>query len=974
MKRILLLLLLAVACQQVEPLVETEVVTGPEFSAQIEEFGAETKTALAYGNSVVWSEGDQLAIFRGESVADKYQVKSDRVGTASGTFEIVANGSGTAAATFPTNIAVYPYEEDLVCTPVTQDGTVVSYQITGVTIPSVQTYVPDSFPDDSFLMAAMSDGLDNHTLNFKNLCGALKLQLKGTMKVKSIALQGHEGEKLSGGATISIYPDSILPAISMSDNASATVKLDCGDGVQLNAEESTTFILSIPPTAFEKGFTAIISGGDGSVAKIETMKPNPVNRSYIHAMPGVGVDGSQYFGLEAPSIHISFDDVTACLSNLSSNTYLTLFEEPFFGWLKRLNTTYGARFSLYVYNLETLASVPETYRQEFFDSRHWLKFGLHSKTSGYNYASGTYDGAQSDWNTLVENVVRITGSYQSLDRIPRLHNFAGNLESVLGMRDADCGALGFLGADDSRVSYHLTDEQNQSLISQSVYNDTENDLIIFRTNYRGERLGSSEGMYDKMEAFYANPTYADCFSPFVWFTHEPYVYKKSELSEYAENVEDVCRFAYDYGIPFVYPQNRIDLETDMYGYLYEALTDGVLSPKNRYRKTPLYTLSGGQDGTIYNGYSLQGNGGGTVTIRNIETGTTMGTMKWDKADLLKPHDNSVSCTVAKASDVQLTPSWTLDKTYTSAAGALSSGTRAVTPKFPLAFYRNIRINVSSCKYIVSCYDKDGVYLGQINPSLDGLVVGTGQWIAAGTEITEDMILAVDPSIDNIALVAFNNEYPEYSISYSGDILHVYSNVYNSYASAEDKHIGECCVYEVGGAGKIWSNSLAQVIKIGFVDDPDFWPAATETRPYGNFVVDKENGWLYAFVMYSSGKLTYWYKFDLPEISEGVWNESYRCPVFTLTAEDILDGWTTPLQNYVQGACVYNGLIWSTEGFSATSGTNVARMRVIDPARKAQIAVFNFYSDADPVEPEFIDFYNGKCYYGSVKQMCLLELL
>ena len=967
-------LIAAVSCQQVEPLVESEKAVGPEFSAQIEEFGRDTKTALAYGNSVVWSAGDQLAIFQGESLADKYQVKSDRVGTTSGTFEIVANGAGTPTATFPTNIAVYPYEENLNCTPNTENGAIVSYQITGVTVPSVQTYVPDSFPDDAFLMVAMTDGLDNHTLNFKNLCGALKLQLKGTMKVKSIVLQGHDGEKLSGGATISVYPDGTLPAISMSEDASATVKLDCGEGVQLNAEESKDFIVSIPPSDFAKGFTAIISGVDGSVAKIETMKTNGVNRSYVHTMPATGVDCTQYFGLEAPSIHISFDDVTACLSNLSSNVYPTLYDEPFFGWLKQLNTTYGARFSLYVYNLATLASVPETYRQEFFDSRHWLKFGLHAKTSGYNYASGTYDGAQSDWNTLVENVVRITGSYQSLDRIPRLHNFAGNLESVLGMRDANCGALGFLGADDSRVSYHLTDEQNQRLISQSFYNDSENDLIIFRTNYRGERLASAEGMYDKMEAFYTNPAYADCFSPFVWFTHEPYVYKKSALTEYAKNVEDVCRFAYDHDIPFVYPQNRIDLEAEMYGYQYESLTDGVLSPKNRYRKTPMYTLSGGQDGTIYNGFSLQGNGGGTVTVRNVETGVTMGTMKWDKVDLLKPHDNSVSHNVSKATDVQLTPSWTLNKTYTSEAGALSSGTRAVTPKFPLAFYRNIRINVSSCKYIVSCYDKDGAYLGQINPSLDGLVIGTGQWIAAGTEITEDMILSVDPAIDNIALVAFSNENPEYSITYSGDILHVYSNVYNSYASAEDKHIGECCVYEVGGAGKIWSNSLAQVIRIGFIGNLDYWPAATEARPYGNFVVDKENGWLYAFVMYSSKKLTYWYKFDLPEISEGVWNESYQCPVITLMAEDILDSWTTPLQNYVQGACVHNGLIWSTEGFTATSGTNVARMRVIDPARKTQIAVFNFYSDADPVEPEFIDFCNGKCYYGSVRQMYLLELL
>ena len=971
MKRILMILLLVVACQQVEPLIEPEPAVGPEFSAQIEAFGSDTKTALAYGNSVVWSTDDQVAIFQGESVADKYQVKSDRVGMTSGVFEIVANGSGTSTETFQTNVALYPYQDGLICSSIVEDEVLTSYQITGVTIPSTQTYVPGSFPDDAFLMAAVSDGLDDHTLNFKNLCGALKLQLKGTMKVKSIVLQGHDGEKLSGDATISVNPDGTLPAISMSADASATVKLDCGAGVQLNADEATDFILSIPPTSFAKGFMAIISGVDGSVAKIETMKPNAVNRSYIHTMPATGVDCNQYFGLEAPSVHISFDDVTACLSNLSSNTYPSLFDEPFFGWLKQLNTTYGARFSLYIYNLATLALVPETYRQEFFDSRHWLKFGLHANAPGYNYASGTYDGAQSDWNTLVENVVRITGSYQSLDRIPRLHNFAGNLESLLGMRDANCGAMGFLGADDSRVSYHLTDEQNKSLISQSYYKDTDNELILFRTNYRGEFLGSAEGMYDKMQALYTNPTYANCFSPFVWFTHEPYVYKKSALTEYAKNVEDVCRFAYDHAIPFVYPQNRIDIEAGIYGYLYESLTDGVLSPKNRYRKTPLYTLPGGQDGIIYDGYSLQGNGSGTMTIRDVETGATIGTMKWDKVDLLKPHDNSVSYNVSEAIDVQLTPSWTLNKTYTSAAGVLSGGTRAVSPKFPLAFCRNIKLSVNSCKYVVSCYDKVGAYLGQITPSIDGLVVGTAQWITAGTEITDEIIKSIDPAIDNIALVAFNNEYPEYSITYSGDILHVYSNVYNTYASAEDKHIGECCVYEVSG---LWSNSLAQVIRIGFVDNLECWPAATETRPYGNFVVDKENGWLYAFVMYSSKKLTYWYKFDLPEISEGVWNESYQCPVITLMAEDILDSWTTPLQNYVQGACVHNGLIWSTEGFTATSGTNVARMRVIDPAKKVQIAVFNFYSDADPVEPEFIDFYNGKCYYGSVKQMYLLELL
>ena len=289
MKRIFTMILLAVACQQVEPLVEPEVAEGPEFSAQIEEFGAETKTALAFGNSVVWSAGDQLAIFQGESVADKYQVKSDCVGTTSGTFEIVANGSGTPEASFQTNIAVYPYEDDLVCTPFMEDGAVVSYQITGVTIPSVQTYVPDSFPDESFLMAAMSDGREDHTLNFKNLCGVLKLQLKGTVKVKTIELKGNGYEKLSGKATIEVRPDA-LPVFVMIDEASSVITLDCGDGVQLSNNVATDFYIAVPPTDFEKGFIVKVIDVTGAEDEIKTSKSNPVKKSYVHAMPTITVE------------------------------------------------------------------------------------------------------------------------------------------------------------------------------------------------------------------------------------------------------------------------------------------------------------------------------------------------------------------------------------------------------------------------------------------------------------------------------------------------------------------------------------------------------------------------------------------------------------------------------------------------------------------------------------------------------------
>ena len=259
------------------------------------------------------------------------------------------------------------------------------------------------------------------------------------------------------------------------------------------------------------------------------------------------------------SIHISFDDVVACITNLVNNTYNSLYEEPFFGWLKTLHDAYGAKFSLYIYDLTKFANVPVKYKQEFFDARHWLKFGLHSKSSGHNYASDTYDNAKKDWNSLVTNVLRITGTHQSIDRCPRLHNFAGNVEVVKGMKEATCGVIGFLGSDDSRTSYHLSDTQNTVLNNNLTFLDQSNGLIIFKTNYRGEFLSSVDGMYEKMQTFLSDTTKVNCFRPFIWFTHEPYVYKNSVLTDYSKNVEDVCKFAFDHNICFTYPQNKIGI-------------------------------------------------------------------------------------------------------------------------------------------------------------------------------------------------------------------------------------------------------------------------------------------------------------------------------------------------------------------------------------------------------------------------------
>ena len=307
-----LLLLLTTGCQRAElpdnafkPEQPTEAVSGPEFTAEVEVFGDEqpgnaaspdTKTALN-GNSVVWNEGDQLAVFQGASVLDTYQVKDEYIGKNNGVFRIIAKGqAGSTNGSFAANVAFYPFESDLTCTAVTDNnGVTTAYQISNITLPATQTYVANTFPDDAFLMAAVTSNTADHTLNFKNLCGALKLQLKGTAKVKSIELRGNDNEPLAGEATVTIYPDGKNPTIALASDASTTLILDCGDGIQLNETTATNFLFAIPPTAFEKGFTVTVTTTEDKIGILQTSKPNSVMRSYVHSMPEQGIQIESFY-------------------------------------------------------------------------------------------------------------------------------------------------------------------------------------------------------------------------------------------------------------------------------------------------------------------------------------------------------------------------------------------------------------------------------------------------------------------------------------------------------------------------------------------------------------------------------------------------------------------------------------------------------------------------------------------------------
>ncbi|MBQ8311513.1 MAG: hypothetical protein IJX80_10935, partial [Clostridia bacterium] len=97
---------------------------------------------------------------------------------------------------------------------------------------------------------------------------------------------------------------------------------------------------------------------------------------------------------------------------------------------------------------------------------------------------------------------------------------------------------------------------------------------------------------------------------------------------------------------------------------------------------------------------------------------------------------------------------------------------------------------------------------------------------------------------------------------------LYSNIYNNRAQTDDPMCGVCCVYRLQRTNGGFTTTLVQLIKIGFVDDSVLWRAYPDrdgVRPYGNFVIDRDTGCYYAFVMRNEALGTRYFTFDLPAV-------------------------------------------------------------------------------------------------------------
>lgn len=256
-----------------------------------------------------------------------------------------------------------------------------------------------------------------------------------------------------------------------------------------------------------------------------------------------------------------------CFGNLKNNNYNSLWDEPFFGWLKDMHDDAGAVFSLYAY-ANALDGVPANYANDFDKASDWLKIGLHADASGSNFGEYTEVQGKASWENFVNKVYAITGTYESIDTMPRLHTFAGSEAALKGMSKASVKpATGFLSADDDRISYYFTSEIRDYLYDNDHITDNVNKLVFLSTDLRGDWFDSNfttdknykkpikANVYDELVYRFTNSSFANSRGSYIFFTHEWHGSKKTR-------VEDTVRFAKEKGLRFAFPMNENYATTD----------------------------------------------------------------------------------------------------------------------------------------------------------------------------------------------------------------------------------------------------------------------------------------------------------------------------------------------------------------------------------------------------------------------------
>ena len=281
----LLAALLFVGCSDIFVELEsplTNETTLPDLTADFADDGL-TRTYVEAGKYLRWHEADLITAFFGNTLNRQYKFNG-ATGANSGTFSLVPNGELGTGNILDAIYAIYPYDAS---------ATISDEGLIALTLPSEQSYAENSFGKGANTMVAVTESVEDTFLSFKNACGYLKLYLYNVdgATLKSVSVKGNNNEKIAGAATVAMtFGDT--PEVTMSDDATTAVTLDCGEGIALGttSETATALWIVLPETTFENGITITVTDTEGGIFEKSTSNSVAITRNDIQPMAALAVE------------------------------------------------------------------------------------------------------------------------------------------------------------------------------------------------------------------------------------------------------------------------------------------------------------------------------------------------------------------------------------------------------------------------------------------------------------------------------------------------------------------------------------------------------------------------------------------------------------------------------------------------------------------------------------------------------------
>lgn len=253
-------LVLALACSRTEK--ENPYGDG---LTQIQVRSADATKTLLDGSSVVWSQGDKLMVYSEGSTTGNQFVLGAGAGTGDGTFfgPEPQEGAGHYFAVYPSTASY--------------NG---STKFTW-TLPSEVQYTQGSFaPGSSPMLSATKETFDG-TFSMRNLCGVMRLRLRGEISVSSLELTFQNYVSGEGYA----YRGNNAITMDGSSDADKKITMTMATPVQLDADTDTDFYFVLPPAEYD-GFT-IRAGLPNGYYSTKTVESSfTINRSAVTTLSG----------------------------------------------------------------------------------------------------------------------------------------------------------------------------------------------------------------------------------------------------------------------------------------------------------------------------------------------------------------------------------------------------------------------------------------------------------------------------------------------------------------------------------------------------------------------------------------------------------------------------------------------------------------------------------------------------------------